>query len=135
MLAVGCIEPRAAAAAPAGADRPVTSCRKLPPGKRLLKLNLKPDTEVADLVAWISAITCKPFVIPGSIAAAGHKVTIVSPEPLTPEDAYGLFLAALDSVGLAVYPAGGVLRIIEARAAPHAPIPVVISSDRDDAAR
>src|SRR5262245_37336253 len=54
-----------AAAARAG-GRPAAegdTCRKLAPGKRL-KLNLKPNTDLVDLVSWISAITCKQFIVP-----------------------------------------------------------------------
>ena len=51
---------------------------KLPAGKRLVKLNLKPSTEIPDLVAWISSVTCKPFILPSGIAS-GKTVTVVSP--------------------------------------------------------
>ena len=119
----------AAAAAGARAKAPAStegdSCRKLPEGKRL-RLNLKPNTEVIDLVSWISAITCKHFIVPGSIPSQGKTVTIIAPEPITAAEAYDLFLAALDSVGLTVYPSGGVLRVIETSRIKSAPIPIVI---------
>jgi len=116
------------AASPATADS--NSCRKLPAGKRIVKLSLKPDTEVGDHVAWISSITCKQFVLPGTISAAGKKVTIVSPQLLTPEEAYRLFVDALDSVGLAVYPSGNILRIIESTHARTSPVPVYVDGDQ-----
>ena len=65
-----------------------------------MKLNLKPDTELGDLIAWISSITCKQFLLPGTIPANSKKVTVVAPELITPEEAYRLFLGALDSAGL-----------------------------------
>ena len=105
------------------------SCRKLPEGKRL-RLNLKPNTELIDLVSWISAITCKHFIVPGSIPSQGKTVTIIAPQPITAAEAYDLFLAALDSVGLTVYPTCGVLRVIETSRIKSAPIPIVI--DRQD---
>ncbi len=111
--------PRAAEPAGAGA-----TCSKLPAGKRLVKLNLKPDTDVSDLVAWISAVTCKPFIVP-DVPAAHAKVTIVAPGLITPGEAYRLFLDALDAVGLTVYTSGGFLRVIESQKAKAAPIPVV----------
>ena len=77
-----------------------------------MKLNLKPETEIADLVAWISSITCKQFVLP-DVPASHAKVTIVAPSLITAGEAYRLFLDALDSVGLTVYPAGPFLRIVE----------------------
>lgn len=117
----------ASASASASNDdaKPTTSCRRLPAGKRLVRLNLKPSTDVGDLLAWISTVTCKQFVLPATIAA-GKTVTIVSPQLVTPEEAYRLFLDALDAVGLTVYPAGRYLRVIEVGKAKVSPIPVVL---------
>jgi general secretion pathway protein D len=100
-----------------------TSCIRLPAGKRVVKLNLKPETEIADLVAWISSITCKQFVLP-DVPAAHAKVTIVAPNLITVGEAYRLFLDALDSVGLTVYPSGPFMRIIESAKAKNSPVPV-----------
>jgi general secretion pathway protein D len=108
------------------------SCRRLPAGKRMVKLNLKPDTSLPDLVAWISAITCKDFLISSGGAFDNAKVTIVAPELLSTEDAYRLFLNALDSVGLTVYPSGKFMRIIESSKAKSSPIPSYVSTDDSD---
>ena len=127
--------PTPAAALPAGAigtasgaavigEKEFNSCKKFPSGKRIVKLNLKPDTELGDLISWISSITCKQFLLPGTIPANSKKVTIVAPELITPEEAYRLFLGALDSVGLTVQPSGKVLRIIETVKAKSGPIPL-----------
>ena len=105
-----------------------SACSKLPAGKRVVKLNLKPETEVADLVAWISSITCKQFVLP-DVPASHAKVTIVAPSLITTSEAYRLFLEALDSVGLAVYPSGSFIRIIESGKAKTYPIPFVVGLD------
>src|SRR6185312_9701544 len=105
-------------------EKEFNSCKKFPSGKRIVKLNLKPDTELGDLISWISSITCKQFLLPGTIPANSKKVTIVAPELITPEEAYRLFLGALDSVGLTVQPSGKVLRIIETVKAKSAPIPL-----------
>ena len=101
-----------------------TACSKLPAGKRIVKLNLKPETEIADLVAWISSITCKQFVLP-DVPAAHAKVTIVAPSLITAGEAYHLFLNALDSVGLTVYAAGSFSRIVETAKVKTCPIPVI----------
>jgi len=103
------------------------TCRRLPAGTRL-KLTLKPNTELVDLVAWISAITCKQFVIPGTIPPQSKTVTIIAPQMMTPGDAYQLFLGALDSVGLTVYADGDILRVIETSKIKSAPIPVYVDS-------
>jgi len=96
-------------------------CRKFPAGKRIVKLNLKPDTDLGDLVAWISSITCKQFILPGT--STGKKVTIYAPQLISPEEAYRLFLDALDSVGLTVERTGRFLQIIETAKAKSSPIP------------
>jgi type II secretory pathway component GspD/PulD (secretin) len=119
--------PTAMAAVPKPEATPAGECRKLPAGKRLVRLSLKPKTDVADLIAWISSITCKQFVMPGSIAD-GKTVTIVSPQLITPEEAYRLFLDALDSVGLTVYPFGPFLRVIPVEKAKQSPIPTDVVS-------
>jgi len=100
------------------------TCKKIPPGKRIVKMNLKPDAELADLIAWISTITCKPFVLPGHLTAAGKKITIVAPNLMTRDEAYASFLNALDSIGLTVERSSGYLRIIETSKAKSASLPV-----------
>jgi len=105
-----------------GAAHP-ESCRKLPAGKRIVKLNLKPETNVADLVAWISSITCAQLIVPDALTAIGKKVTIFAPELITPEEAYQLFLEALDSMGLTVVRVGHALQLIDIAKAKSAPIP------------
>jgi hypothetical protein len=107
--------------APAGDDHPgakeFKACKKLPAGKRVLKLNLKPDSEVKDLVGWMSTISCAPFVF-AATDLQGKKVTVLSPQLLTPEEAYQLFIGALASVDLTIEPMssagreGGVLRVV-----------------------
>ena len=94
-------------------DKDFNTCKKFPSGKRIVKLNLKPDTELGDLIAWISSITCKQFLLPGTIPANSKKVTVVAPELITPEEAYRLFLGALDSAGLTVEHSGRFERIVE----------------------
>jgi general secretion pathway protein D len=123
LLVTATVGPAAAASVPASTAG--GSCRRLPEGKRL-KLNLKPNTELVDLISWISAITCKSFIVPGTIPSQGKTVTIVAPQPITTAEAYDLFLSALDSVGLTVYASGGFLRVIETSRVKSAPIPIVI---------
>jgi hypothetical protein len=65
-------------------EKEFNSCKKLPAGKRIVRLNLKPDTEVMDLIGWISSITCAQFIV--SVPLQGKKLTIVSPQLITPEE-------------------------------------------------
>ena len=87
-------------------------CKKLPAGKRVLKLTLKPDSEIADVIAWFSSVSCAQFIFPGQSFLQGRKVTILATQLLTPEEAYRLLLGALESVNLKVEPDGSFLRIV-----------------------
>jgi type II secretory pathway component GspD/PulD (secretin) len=124
--------PLAADAAPAK-NHVGNSCRQLPAGKRIVRLNLKPNTDLGDLISWISSITCKQFVVPGTIPVSTKTVTIVSPQLITVEEAYGLFLTALETVGLTVYPVHNFFRVIESGKAKISPIPLFISDVADAA--
>ena len=107
-------------------EKEFNQCSKLPPGKRI-KLTLKPESELNELLAWISGMTCTQFIVPSTIRS--QKVTIISPMPITAAEGYRLFLGALESVGLTVVPAGGFLKIIETTQAKEG---VSASSGGDD---
>jgi hypothetical protein len=100
-------------------------CRKLPAGKRVLKLNFKPNSEVADLIHWMSSITCTRFLTAG-VDLKGKRVTVEATGLITPEEADRLFMRALESVGLAAQsappddaaPGWTVVRIIKKDATP-----------------
>ena len=109
-------------------EKEFNSCKKLPSGKAIVKLNLKPETDVIDLVGWISSITCSQFLV--SIPLHGKKVTIIAPQLITPEEAYRLFYAALESVGLTVEPSGKFLRIVESSRARFTSLPFVGANER-----
>ncbi len=102
----------------------LNSCRKPAPGKHVVQVLLKPDTDVEHLIIWISAITCKAFVWSGDIAASRKRVTVAVPNLVTTKQAFRLFLDALNSVGLTVIPSGGFFQVIETVRAKTKPIPV-----------
>jgi hypothetical protein len=83
-----------------GADE----CRRYPPNPPSISFNLKPGTKVANLVAWIALVTCRQFMLP--VALSSMKLTVAAPRLMTPDQAYNLFLRALDSVGLTVDESG-----------------------------
>ncbi len=91
-------------------EKSFNECRKYPYHKRI-KVTLKPDSELHDLVAWISGMTCKRFIVTAKLRAP--KVTIVSPTTITPREAYRAFLSALNAMGLTVQAAGRYLKIVE----------------------
>jgi hypothetical protein len=126
----GLVPARREPSPPASADpNPITdadfnSCKRPPSGKRVVPLTLKPDTDVTHLIVWISSITCKTFVLSGSLGASSKRVTIIAPALITPERAYNLFLEALNSVGLTVEPWGKFYQVIETAKAKSKPIPL-----------
>jgi len=89
------------------------SCRRLPEGKPIVRLDLRPDTDVMDILGWIHSITCQPFLMPASVR--GRTVTVKTYRLLTVEECNYVFLAALNSVGLAVEDAGQSLRVVEVK--------------------
>src|SRR5437016_4053415 len=99
--------PGAGSAAPvAGSsqDEPLYNC-----GKNKTKevvWNLKPETELKDLITWVMAFTCRNFILDPRIVSTGKKVTIIAPVKMTPAEAYNVFLAALSTMGLTVIPKG-----------------------------
>jgi general secretion pathway protein D len=104
-------------------EKEFNQCQKVPPNKRILKFNFKPETEISDLIGWISAISCTQFLIGGGTGLAGKKVTVISPQLITLEEAYRLFLGALESVQLTVEPMGKFLRIVDVARARFANLP------------
>ena len=112
---------------PSGSGASSGPCKK-PPGRRLTRLALKPDAELGDVLAWISALTCKQFLLPGTIPANSKKVTLIVPRPIEINEAYQLFLASLDAVGLTVEPNGAFLRIIETSKAKSSLVPLYLGS-------
>jgi general secretion pathway protein D len=138
LLVAAFVEPARAAAVPPPAPsasidvpggREFNSCQKVPAGKPVLRLRFKPDTEITELVSWLSSITCTPFLIPSTVPVKGKKVTILAPEPITAAQAYRLFYAALDSVHLTVEPTGSFLRIVDAGRARMTPLPYYAAQD------
>jgi general secretion pathway protein D len=83
----------------------------LVPRNRKLRVTLKPDSDLRDLVGWISTMTCKKFIIASNLRA--QKVTLISPTKITPATAYRAFISALDVMGLTVVPSGRYLKVVQ----------------------
>ncbi len=84
------------------------------------KFSLNKGTELLELVELISKMTCKRFIVSETLRA--QKVTIISPEKITVEEAYKAFLSSLDVMGLTVVPAGRYLKIVQGNWAIQGPI-------------
>ena len=113
--------PRVATADPAkDADDELYTCHK---GTGTVAVAFKPDTEVKDLITWAMGFTCKSFML-DTPRVAGRKVTLIVPNRMSQLEAYNLFVAALQTAGLAVVPRAGVMRVIEAQSAKTQPLQI-----------
>lgn len=105
----------------AGGPLPFNTCKKTPRGARF-KFNLPKETELEDLVNWMMAITCQKFIWDRKVRSG--KVTILSPEDVTIEEAYAAFYAALETMGLTVEPSGKYFKIVETTDAKNRTLPL-----------
>jgi general secretion pathway protein D len=96
-------------------------CRKQPKGARF-RITLPEEAELKDLVNWMMSISCQKFIL--DLKARSGKVTVLSPEPVTVEEAYGAFYAALQTMGLTVEPSGEYFKIVETTDAKGRTLPV-----------
>jgi general secretion pathway protein D len=81
------------------------------------------DVELADLIQTISELTGVNFLYDDTVRG---KVTIVSPESMTLDEAYQLFLTVLNVKGFTVVPSGKVNKIVPLKDAKASSLPVVI---------
>ena len=93
-------------------DLPAGTC-KAPPPNRAVAFKLARETKLVDAIAWISPIICSPFLVSATIVAADKRLIMVAPDQMTPNEAFRLFLGALDSVGLTVERSGRFFRVHE----------------------
>jgi general secretion pathway protein D len=118
--------PASQPASVAGAGE-LRSCLRLRDG-RPVKVTLKSPSSLAELVAWISSMTCKRFIVGASLPA--QPVTLIAPTPITAGEAYRAFLSALEVMGLTVVPAGGALKVVPSNWAPQSAIPTYRDDER-----
>jgi general secretion pathway protein D len=95
-------------------DPNFNECKNIP-GYRKMKVTLKPESTLADLVSWISSITCKRFIVSAGLRA--QRVTIYSPSEVTAYEAYKAFLSALEAMNLTIQQSGQYYKIIEIQGA------------------
>jgi hypothetical protein len=77
------------------------ACVRSAAGARLA-LNFKPDSTLDDLAVWVTGFTCKQVTFDPSIAAQATTVSLIVSAQVTPKQATGLFVDAVESTGLVV---------------------------------
>ncbi len=80
-----------------------------PLGRVTLDFN---EVELPVFVRFISELTGKNFVLDDTVKKAGGKISVFSPTKVTPDQAYSMFVSALEVSRLAVVPKGGVYQIV-----------------------
>jgi general secretion pathway protein D len=117
--------PGAAAALPTTMDK-ISAAVDVPfrpqAGGHLVKFNLQ-DADLAELVNHISGLTGKRFIYGAKVRQI--KATVVSPEPVTLEEAYQAFLSILDANGMTIVPHGRFLKIVDSGGVVTQPTPVI----------
>ncbi|BDG08979.1 type II secretion system secretin GspD [Anaeromyxobacter paludicola] len=89
-------------------------------GHFLLAFN---KAEIVDVLEQASRWTCRNFAYTDEIARG--KITLVSKTPVSAEEAYAAFLAALSANNIAVYPSGKYHKLIRIADAKKTPIPTL----------
>jgi general secretion pathway protein D len=82
-----------------------------PPGDQRITMNFQ-NVDIPVLVKFISQITGTNFVLDESVRG---RVSVISPTPVTKEQAYSIFLSVLQLKGLTTVQAGKVIKIVPAR--------------------
>lgn len=80
------------------------------PAKIALDFN---DVEIPVFVRFISELTGKNFVLDETVKKQGGKISVFSPTKVTPDQAFGMFVSALEVARLAVVPKGSVYQIVQ----------------------
>ncbi len=104
-----------------GEKEALKECKKYPVNKKF-RWELRGEVDLMMLVNNMAPMTCRPFIVPGAVRQS--KVSILAPDTMTAGEAYRMFLAALETMGLTVQPEGKVLKIIESNRARESAIPI-----------
>ena len=81
------------------------------------------DAEISEIAKSISELTKRNFILDDKIRG---KVTIISPTPVSPEEAYQAFISALEVKGFTIVKAGRLLKIVPLRDMKTLPIPTEV---------
>lgn len=77
-------------------------------GDKRVTMNMR-DADIRTLIQWIADVTGKNFVVHKDVKG---PVTVISKEPVTPDEAYQLFLQVLQVHGYAAVQTGAAIKIV-----------------------
>lgn len=81
------------------------------------------DAEVTTVIKLMSRVTGKSFVFNKKVLT-GKKITLLSKQKFTPDEAYKIFEAVLEINGLSTIREGKVVRIVQSKSAKITPSPI-----------
>jgi general secretion pathway protein D len=90
-------------------------------GRFLLAFN---KAEIVDVLEQASRWTCRNFIYTDE--AARGRITLLSKAPVTAEEAYAAFLAALNANGIGLYQTGKYWKLVRSADAKKTPIPTLL---------
>ena len=99
-----------------------------PPSKEQKVTVAFDNADVKDVIRWASDLTDKNMIVHPNVA--GKKITIVAGEPMNREEAWQVFLSALQVNGLAVMESGDTVKILPEPEAKMEKIPVMDSGNK-----
>jgi len=109
----------------AGSARSSGACEPMD-GKFLLAFN---KAEILDLLEQASRWTCRNFAYTEEVVRG--KITLLSKTPVTADEAYAAFLAALNTSGIAMYQTGKYWKLVRIADAKKVPIPTLLGDDTE----
>ncbi|KAB8032001.1 type II secretion system secretin GspD [Fluviispira multicolorata] len=83
----------------------------IPHGKELVSIDFPNGANLSDIIKTIGLWTGKNFVLAQGVAGSS-RISIISPEPVTKEEAYQAFLSALNISGFTTVDTGSVVKIL-----------------------
>lgn len=111
--------------APEGAATPGEVAATNAAGEELVRLNVQ-DADIRDIIKQISLATARNFILDDNVKG---KITIISPKPMTKDEAYQTFLSALAVTGFTtVKGPAGVIKIVRLKDSVQYPIPTHVDS-------
>jgi len=92
-----------------------------------LTMNMR-DADIRALIQWVADNTGKSIVVHKDVQG---KVTVLSPQPVTPDEAYQVFLSVLQVHGYAAIESGKALKIVPANIATKSGVSSSASQHQD----
>jgi general secretion pathway protein D len=105
---------------------PLRAVAQAPPAQEGVSLDFK-DVELTDLIQTVSELTGRNFVYDDTVRG---KVTIISPERISLDEAYQLFLTVLNVKGYTVVPTGNTNKIVMVKDAKENNLPTILEGGR-----